>query len=204
MKLILASTSSRRKELLKVFRIPFETRSPSDVEESALTPGGIHTIAEYRRIAGKISRIKAESVASTSGDDSLIIAADTMVILEGMSLGKPVDIEDAAGMLRSLSGKSHHVITGVTLMRIGELTVTDAEVTRVTFKPLTDEEIFGYIRTGEPMDKAGAYGIQGIAGALITDIEGCYYNVVGLPLSKLYRMLYDFGVRIFAQAKGSP
>lgn len=126
-----------------------------------------------------------------------MIAADTMVFLDGLRLGKPHSQEEAHAMLRALSGRTHHVCTGVTVCR-GERMDTRVETTGVAFRPLTDREIRCYIRTGEPMDKAGAYGVQGKAALFVSGIDGDYFNVMGLPLHLLGQMLEDFGVDLFA------
>lgn len=203
MRFVLASTSSRRRDLLKVLGLPFEVHSPKNVDEEEVIPRGKQTLTTFRRAAGTLSRLKAESVASQLGDNTLVLGADTIVVLECEALGKPVDRTDAERMLKLLSGKSHHVITALTLIESNAMSTTESEITRVNFKPLSDKEIEGYIQSGEPMDKAGAYGIQGKGGLLVTNIEGCFYNVVGLPLARLYSMLLDFHVRVFSETEGA-
>ena len=193
MRIILASQSPRRKELLEQIGIKkFDILVP-EVEETydpALPPEGI---------VSAISRRKAEAARALAGDDppALVIAADTMVFLDGLRLGKPRDQVDAYTMLSVLSGRKHRVCTGVTLCR-GERMETRAETTAVTFRSLTQDEIWGYIRSGEPLDKAGAYGAQGKAALFVSRIEGDYFNVMGLPLYLLGKMLEDFGIHLFS------
>ena len=187
MKIILASQSPRRKELLERMGIrDFETISPN-VDESAFR--GLPPEELVRRLSAE----KAAAVAGKAGEDAIVIAADTVVALEGAVLGKPADELDAFKMLSALSGVRHQVYTGVTVCRGGEKQ-TAHEVTDVTFRELSEEEIERYIATGEPMDKAGAYGIQGYGALLIQGISGDYYNVMGLPVCRLGGMLARFGV----------
>lgn len=187
MKIILASQSPRRKELLERMGIQdFETISPN-VDESAFH--GLPPEELVRRLSAE----KAAAVAGKVGKDAIVIAADTVVALEGAVLGKPADELDAFKMLSALSGVRHQVYTGVTVCRGGEKQ-TAHEVTDVTFRELSEREIEDYISTGEPMDKAGAYGIQGYGALLIQGISGDYYNVMGLPVCRLSGMLSRFGV----------
>ena len=187
MKIILASQSPRRKELLERMGIQdFETISPN-VDESAFH--GLPPEELVRRLSAE----KAAAVAGKVGEDAIVIAADTVVALEGGVLGKPADELDAFKMLSALSGVRHQVYTGVTVCRGGEKQ-TAHEVTDVTFRELSEREIEDYISTGEPMDKAGAYGIQGYGALLIQGISGDYYNVMGLPVCRLSGMLARFGV----------
>ena len=187
MKIILASQSPRRKELLERMGIrDFETISPN-VDESAFH--GLPPEELVRRLSAE----KAAAVAGKVGEDAIVIAADTVVALEGAVLGKPADELDAFKMLSALSGVRHQVYTGVTVCRGGEKQ-TAHEVTDVTFRELSEREIEDYISTGEPMDKAGAYGIQGYGALLIQGISGDYYNVMGLPVCRLSGMLARFGV----------
>ena len=187
MKIILASQSPRRKELLERMGIrDFETISPN-VDESAFH--GLPPEELVRRLSAE----KAAAVAGKGGEDAIVIAADTVVALEGAVLGKPADELDAFKMLSALSGVRHQVYTGVTVCRGGEKQ-TAHEVTDVTFRELSEREIEDYIATGEPMDKAGAYGIQGYGALLIQGISGDYYNVMGLPVCRLSGMLSRFGV----------
>ena len=187
MKIILASQSPRRKELLERMGIrDFETISPN-VDESVFH--GLPPEELVRRLSAE----KAAAVAGKAGEDAIVIAADTVVALEGAVLGKPADELDAFKMLSALSGVRHQVYTGVTVCRGGKKQ-TAHEVTDVTFRELSEEEIEHYIATGEPMDKAGAYGIQGYGALLIQGISGDYYNVMGLPVCRLSGMLARFGV----------
>ena len=187
MKIILASQSPRRKELLERMGIQdFETISPN-VDESAFH--GLPPEELVRRLSAE----KAAAVAGKVGEDAIVIAADTVVALEGAVLGKPADELDAFKMLSALSGVRHQVYTGVTVCRGGEKQ-TAHEVTDVTFRELSEREIEDYISTGEPMYKAGAYGIQGYGALLIQGISGDYYNVMGLPVCRLSGMLARFGV----------
>lgn len=187
MNIILASQSPRRKELLERMGIrSFKTISP-DIDERAfdgLSPA---------ELVETLSREKSRAVAERAGDEDIIIAADTVVALDGAILGKPEDETDAFKMLTLLSGVRHQVYTGVTVRRGGEC-VTEHEVTDVSFRELSEEEIERYISTGEPMDKAGAYGIQGYGALLVEGISGDYYNVMGLPVCRLGRILARFGV----------
>ena len=187
MNIILASQSPRRKELLERMGIrDFETISPN-VDESVFH--GLPPEELVRRLSAE----KAAAVAGRAGEDAIVIAADTVVALEGAVLGKPADELDAFKMLSALSGVRHQVYTGVTVCRGGEKQ-TAHEVTDVTFRELSEREIEDYISTGEPMDKAGAYGIQGYGALLIQGISGDYYNVMGLPVCRLSGMLSRFGV----------
>ena len=178
--LILASASPRRAELLRNAGIRF-TIDPAHVPEQP-------TIGE-RPIdyAQRLARDKALAVFARHPDDA-ILGADTVVVMDEHLLEKPADADDAVRMLRLLSGRTHEVITGVCLVMTG-FERTEAEITRVTFSEISDQEIAAYVRSGEPMDKAGAYGIQGTASRWAMSIEGCYFNVVGLPVSRVYRLL---------------
>lgn len=180
MRIVLASASPRRKELLQTAGVEFTVRV-SDAEEQ-IAPGTPPQEA-VQQLAGQ----KAQAVAALCPDD-LVIGADTVVALGNEILGKPQDAQDAARMLRALSGQTHAVFTGVCLMQ-GSRAETYYEKTLVTFYPLTEEEILDYVATGEPMDKAGAYGIQGRGCTLVREIRGDYCNVVGLPIASLCRRL---------------
>jgi septum formation protein len=177
--LILASRSPRRKEILERAGIPHLVRA-TDVDE-AVRAG--EDAAQYVR---RLARAKAEAVVNGSGE--FVLGADTVVVVDGEILGKPVDREDALRMLRRLSGREHEVVTGICLLA-GDRVAEDAESTRVRFRELSEEEIAEYVASGEPMDKAGAYAIQGLASKFIDRVEGCYFNVVGLPVSKVYAHL---------------
>lgn len=186
-KIVLASNSPRRKELLRQIGLEF-TADPADLDESALPderPG------DY---AVRVAREKA-AVASKRSRDAIVIAADTIVVLDGMILGKPADIADAERMLGLLSGRMHEVATGLVVRDSSTgRTAEGLSVTRVWFRDMSSEEISAYAATREPMDKAGAYGIQEKGAVFIDRIEGCYFNVVGLPISMLYIMLKGFGI----------
>ena len=183
MSLILASASPRRKELLGLFRIPFEIRI-SDIDE-AMDPGK----SPFDEVA-RVSRLKALAVPRESGDT--VIAADTIVVCNGRVLGKPKSGEEAVEMLQLLSGRDHQVMTGVTVLR-GEKCETFTEVTDIHFRELSDREIRAYVATGEPMDKAGSYGIQGGAALFCTHMVGDFYNVMGLPVCRLGQVLRAIG-----------
>ena len=185
--LILASSSPRRKELTARLGLPFEV-CVSDVDERVC---GLTAPDELVR---ELSLRKARAAAETHPFD-IVLGADTVVAIDGRILGKPANEKDAAAMLRLLSGRSHDVYSGFTLIGNGR-TYTESVCTTVRFKELTDGEIEAYIATGEPTDKAGAYGIQGRGGLFVTGISGDYYNVVGLPLNGVYTALKDiFGVK---------
>ncbi len=179
MQLILASQSPRRKELLGLFHIPFAIRV-ADIDETMDAAA-----APYREVA-RVSRLKAEAVPRDASD--VVVAADTIVVCDGQVLGKPRDEMDAFRMLKLLSGRDHQVMTGMTVL-CGQKATVCTEVTDIHFRQLTDKEIWSYIRTGEPMDKAGAYGIQGGAALFADKIVGDYYNVMGLPVCRLGQIL---------------
>ena len=191
MKLILASQSPRRRELLGQMGLEFTVISPKIDEDAVVRP-------DPRSLVEALSRAKAQAVEAEP--EALVIAADTVVVLEGRVLGKPASREEAEEMLAALSGRSHQVFTGFTV-RQGDRQVTRAEETQVRFRSLTRAEIRAYVATGEPMDKAGAYGIQGLGGLLVAGIRGDYSNVVGLPVCALGLVLRDFGVDCLAQGK---
>lgn len=183
MPLILASSSPRRQELLRSAGFDFEVR-PSKIEE---VRGRGETAEEFARRA---AREKALEVAASCPRDSLVLGADTVVVVDGEVLGKPTGPHDATRMLRLLSGLTHRVITGVCLVRAPDrVEALKHETTFVTFCKLGEEEIRCYVSSGEPLDKAGAYGIQGMASRFVTRIEGCYFNVVGLPVPLVYEIL---------------
>lgn len=181
MNLVLASASPRRKELLGLFRIPFEIRV-ADIDET-MDPQK----APFDEVA-RVSRLKAAATPRKDGD--VVVAADTIVVCEGRVLGKPRSEAEAASMLRLLSGRDHQVMTGVTVIRDGRVQ-TFTEVTDIHFRELSDREIDRYVATGEPMDKAGAYGIQGGAALFCTRMVGDYYNVMGLPVCRLGLVLRE-------------
>ena len=181
MRLILASQSPRRRELLGLFRRPF-TIQVADIDETmdADRP-------PYDEVA-RVSRAKAEAIAREK--DDIVVAADTIVVCAGRTLGKPRTETEAKEMLRLLSGRDHQVMTGMTVLR-GDRAVTCTEVTDIHFRELSDKEIESYIATGEPMDKAGSYGIQGGAALFAERMVGDYYNVMGLPVCRLYQILAE-------------
>jgi septum formation protein len=183
--LILASRSPRRQKLLAQVGLPFAVQ-PSAVEE--VIPPGLSPSAAVQHLALE----KAQAVA-VDFPKALTLGADTIVVLDGDVLGKPADAAEARAMLQRLSGRTHIVYTGLALVHAAaKHTVTSFEATHVTFGTLTEAEVADYVATGSPMDKAGAYGIQDDRGALfVARIEGDYYNVVGLPLHRLYRLLRD-------------
>lgn len=192
MKIVLASQSPRRKELLGRMGLEFVTQA-SKIDESAFD--GL----EAWELVATLSREKAQWIARQLDGETLVIGADTVVVRDGAALGKPKDAEDAVAMLLSLSGRDHQVCTGVTVCR-GDRVLTQVEETQVTFRELTEAEVRQYVSTGEPMDKAGAYGIQSLGGLLVEGIRGDYSNVVGLPVCRLGQMLKDFGVDCLALA----
>ena len=179
MNLILASASPRRQELLKLFGIPFTIRA-ADIDET-MDPEK----APFDEV-GRVSRLKALAIPREG--DNTVIAADTIVVCEGNVLGKPRDEADAMRMLRLLSGRDHQVMTGCTVVR-GDRCETFTEVTDLHFRPLSEKEISRYVASGEPMDKAGAYGIQGGAALFCQRMVGDYYNVMGLPVCRLGQVL---------------
>ena len=181
MALILASQSPRRKELLGLFHIPFTVRV-ADIDE-AMDPGK----PPFDEVA-RVSRLKAMAVAAEPED--VVIAADTIVVLKDQVLGKPASEQDAFRMLSALSGQDHQVMTGMTVLH-GEKAVSITEVTDIHFRPLSENEIRSYIATGEPMDKAGSYGIQGGAALFAEKMVGDYYNVMGLPVCRLWQILRE-------------
>jgi nucleoside triphosphate pyrophosphatase len=188
MPLILASGSPRRQELLRNAGFEFDARPSSIPEEprSGETPE-----AFVRRMAAE----KALEVAARSPAGSLVLGADTVVVVDREILGKPRNPEEAARMLHRLSGRSHQVLTGVCLVKAPDSIEARGECdTRVWFRPLDEAEIRDYVASGEPLDKAGAYGIQGRASRFVTRIEGCYFNVVGLPVALVDQMLRPFPV----------
>ncbi len=178
--LLLASASPRRREILTMLGFEFEI-SPSDVDEDEL----IWT--DPVRVARLLSELKAVDVQK-SHPRKTIIAADTLVICEGRFLGKPVGQDDAVSMLETLSGREHEVVTGLTLMTPPDIRYVESEITKVFFRELSKSDIAAYIDTGEPFGKAGAYAIQGYASLFIDRVDGCYFNVVGLPVSLLFRL----------------
>lgn len=188
MRIILASNSPRRKELLTQLGVAFEV-IPSKFEEQVvpMTPS---------RLVEHFAHMKAKDVVSSLQADALVIGSDTIVCFDEV-MGKPKSKEDAFSMLKKLSGKQHQVLSGLSIINTvtGE-SLTGHECTKVKMKELSDAEITAYINTGEPMDKAGAYAIQGLGSLFVEGIEGDYFNVVGLPLFRLGNMLEHFGVKL--------
>jgi len=177
--LVLASQSPRRAEILRNAGIPFTVRV-ADVDE---TPLEAERPGSYVR---RLAESKARAIEAAPGE--IVLGADTTVVAAGEILAKPVDAADARRMLRLLSGRRHEVLTGICLLRDGEA-LRDHASTAVWFAPLTESEIEEYVNSGEPMDKAGAYAIQGLASRYVERIEGCYFNVMGLPVSLVWRHL---------------
>lgn len=190
MKLILASRSPRRAEILQHAGFAFDV-VPANVDESRLPrESAPHYV---RRLALSKAQHAAEHVAR-KGHHAIVIGADTVVVMGGKILGKPQDLASARRMLCLLSGRTHTVLTGLALVQLpGGAIKIHVEKTRVRFAKMSAKEIDGYLLTGEPYHKAGAYAIQGIGGRYVTRVEGCYFNVVGLPLARLHAMLVDFG-----------
>ena len=188
---ILASQSPRRRQLLGQIGLDHFIVRPArgeEVMDPALSPA---------QLVEELSRQKAREVAGASDPGDLVIAADTVVAIDGRVLGKPHDREEACAMLSALSGREHTVYTGVTVCRDDRM-LTQHEATQVRFRPLSPREIQAYVDSGEPMDKAGAYGVQELGALLVEGIRGDYFNVVGLPLCRLGQMLSQFGVELLA------
>lgn len=186
MELILASQSPRRRELLGLIAADFSV-CPADIDETMNAALSMH-----EQVADLSAR-KARAVAQEH-PGAAVVGSDTVVVLDGVPLGKPVDEADAKRMLSALAGRAHEVVTGVALALPDGSVLQDATVTRVRFAPLAEGEIDWYISTREPMDKAGAYGIQGLGARFIEGIEGDYYSVMGLPVRRLYEMLREGGI----------
>ena len=199
--IILASQSPRRHELMKLTGLPFTVRV-ADIDET------MDPALPVQQEVTRVSRRKAQAIAARYGltlydvfrradasPDDIVIAADTIVVIDGRELGKPRSEEEALGMLRLLSGRTHEVVTVLSVCKGSQLE-SEAVVTKVTFRTLCEEELRAYVRTGEPMDKAGSYGIQGYGAMFVSRIEGDYFSVMGLPLCPLCRMLRAFGVPI--------
>ncbi|MNI10921.1 Septum formation protein Maf [compost metagenome] len=200
-RVILASTSPRRKELVASLNIPYDI-VPSHADEA--TPENWSPM----QIVTELAKRKAEAVyhsldsSDSSRETGVIVGSDTIVVMDGEVLGKPKNEEEAATMIASLQGRSHTVYTGVACIdsNTGEMLV-DYRSTEVTMRSLTNEEVLAYARSGEGLDKAGAYAIQGLGATLVTGIQGCYFNVVGLPLSLLAQMLEHFDIRVLDNGK---
>ena len=185
--IILASSSPRRKDLLRQIGVEFSI-DPADVDERVLP----NEVPEGYAVRVALDKARLAASRAVAG---IVIAADTIVVVDDEILGKPADAGDAERMLKMLSGKAHRVITGLAVMDAATgRTLTRTSITRVWFRRLMQQEIVSYIATGEPLDKAGAYGIQERGALLVDKIDGCYFNVVGLPLSLLGKLLRDFGI----------
>ena len=187
-KIILASASPRRQELIGRLIPDFKVMTDNSPEEVIMGEKPEETVK-------RLAKQKAENIAGEITDDAVVIAADTMVALDGQVLGKPCDEKEAYNMLKMLSGNTHQVYTGVAVIdtKSGKI-INEYETTGVKFRTLLDDEIKAYIKSGEPMDKAGAYGIQELGALFIQGIEGDYFNVVGLPLCRLGRILKEMGI----------
>jgi septum formation protein len=184
-RVVLASGSPRRRELLRMIGIAHEVM-PADIDESYFP--GEPPPAHAERLAREKGRVMAER-----HPDALVISADTIVVIDGEVLGKPRDVAEAARMLRALSGRTHVVFTAIAVARHGRVE-SAVEAVAVTFRDLSDSEIAAYIATGEPMDKAGSYGIQGYGATIVDRIDGDYFAVMGLPLRRLVALLERFGI----------
>lgn len=189
--LVLASASPRRRQLLAQLGLRFRV-CESAVDESSLLAGTDDPV----RLTQALALAKAQAVACRE-EDAIILAADTVVVVDGEILGKPGDAAEAVAMLERLQGRTHRVVTGVVVADVpGGRRETAAEDTLVTMRSLTRPEIEAYVAGGEPMDKAGSYAIQGLGSTLVTRVEGCFYNVVGLPLARVASMLKGFGIDV--------
>ena len=189
MGIVLASGSPRRFDMLKMIGIE-DFRVLPDTSDEEVTPG-----LSPEQTVCEIALRKALNVSAKCNSDDVIIAADTLVYLDGNPIGKPADRDDAALMLRSLSGRCHTVYTGLAIIK-GEVRRTGAEATDVYFRELSENEILTYVNSGEPMDKAGAYAAQGRGAVFVKRVEGEFFNVMGLPLCRLSVMLRDFGIDV--------
>lgn len=191
--IILASGSPRRREILSELNIPFQV-IPSDAEEIIEANCPPYLTVE------RLSLLKAADVAKTQNKNALVIGADTVVVLDGEILTKPKDAEDAKRMLALLSGREHSVLTGISVVRCSDAkAVSVYEETKVRFGPISEEEIERYVASGEPLDKAGAYGIQGLGSLFTQKIDGDYFNVVGLPVFRLAKLLkeeFDYNIML--------
>ncbi len=188
MRIILASNSPRRREILSQLGVQYDV-IPSDYEEKSENNNPYELVMLF-------AENKAKSVAESIKEKALVIGADTIVYKDEV-MGKPKSKADAAGMLKKLSGSTHSVITGISVIQTPEMKIiTDYEETIVRFKDISESEIDAYVRSGEPADKAGAYAIQGLGSLLVQGIEGCYFNVVGLPVYKLSVILERLGYKI--------
>lgn len=193
MRIILASNSPRRKELLSQIGLNFEI-TPSDFEENSVDMPPEELVQHFAYMKAKDIFDKLKQ-SKEQQEDTLIIGSDTIVYLDNIIMGKPQNEQEAFSMLKRLSDKAHYVMSGLSVFQLSSgKSITEYEVTRVKIKSLSDKEILNYIRTGEPMDKAGSYAIQGIGSIFVEGIEGCYFNVMGLPIFRLCRIFEHFGV----------
>jgi len=197
-KLYLASASPRRREILDMLGFKYELLLPSVDEDSDITDPA----ALVSELALRKAQAAMELLGADEKKNALIIGADTVVYSGGKILGKPRDRADAAEMLSSLSGTTHEVFSGIALVRQDDVR-SESECTTVHFGTMTDAEIEAYVASGEPMDKAGAYAIQGLSSLWIDGIEGCNYNVIGLPVRRLYKMLCDLGIDPISLRRGA-
>lgn len=188
----LGSASPRRRELLTQMGMDFTIHVPHIIEQ--LTP----SLSPKEQVCSLSTQKAAAVFRERQREDEIILTADTLVFLDNMPLGKPKSEEEAREMLKRLSGRTHTVMTGVTV-RQGEKIITGAEATEVTFCTLSEENICQYVKTGEPMDKAGSYGLQGLGGVFVTSIKGDYSNVIGLPIPYTARVLSLFGILPFGR-----
>lgn len=185
--LILASTSPRRRELMDLTGIPYEVDAPR-VDEACSLPA--------KETVGVLACRKA-SAAKKAHPDRPVLAADTLVAIDGHALGKPADEQEAFRMLRSLSGRAHQVYTGVCVIAADGRVFSDIDTSEVVFDEMTDEDILSYIKTGEPMDKAGSYALQGMAGMWVSEVRGSPSGIIGLPMRMTRRLLAEAGIRPF-------
>ncbi|MFE5320155.1 Maf family protein [Paenibacillus sp. NPDC056579] len=193
-KLILASSSPRRQELIASLRLPFEIKV-SDVSED--TEPGLSPAEVVEQLSSRKAAAVCEMYKEQQRNDGIVIGSDTIVVLNGEILGKPKDKADAFRMLNGLQGREHYVYSGVACIDLSTgKQIVSHQVTLVYMKPLTKTQIERYIDTGEPMDKAGSYGIQGLGATIVERIEGDYFNVVGLPVSLLSDLLQQFGIAV--------
>lgn len=189
--IVLASGSPRRSELLKRLHLTFDIKV-SQIDEDAFEQTSPKDYVETLAIE------KAKDIAKNLDEDAMVIGCDTVVVLDDKILGKPNDDDQAGEYLKALSGKTHYVYSGIAILDLGTgEQYLSHEITEVNMKDLSDDEIGAYVKTGEPADKAGAYGIQGIGSVLIEGIRGDYYNVMGLPINKLYKGFHKLGIDYF-------
>ncbi|WP_026073966.1 Maf family protein [Acetivibrio cellulolyticus] len=196
MQIVLASQSPRRSELLKQLGLDFTIKTANIDESNSM---GLKASELVQHLAFEKAQVIASSIAedSSSNKEYIVIGADTVVVKDSIILGKPQDMKDAFNMLKSLQGRWHEVMTGIAVIDVQSSKYdTSVEITRVKMKELTDGMINAYIDSREPLDKAGAYGIQGLGAVLVDRIDGCYFNVVGLPISKLSDILRNYGIYV--------